>query len=255
MSEMKDIHIVFKVMNFIKSEESRKYGLKSDEQILLITLASHHGQKGIYPAIPTLAQELKCSTRSIIRIIKKLEDKSLIYVQRSFGISNHYELIFLQKLSTTSDTVVTGDKMGTSDNVVTTPVTNEVVTSDNVVTQSDRRIDQKNRIETRASERAPTIPFFEPDEHNRAQADRLGVDLVVEVASFCCKRKGNFTQQAFTEWLKQAARYKQKYSKGLSNPMDLNGSRDGNLRSGEPKQTSKFWGPGHSDWERMNGEK
>ena len=90
MKETKEIHIVFKVLNFIFGSLSLPYNLSPDEERMLIALARHYGPRGIYPSNSTLAKELKRHRTNIIKTVTRLEEKKLITVEREEGKSNHY---------------------------------------------------------------------------------------------------------------------------------------------------------------------
>lgn len=81
MSE-KQIHIVFKVLNFIRSLQARQYHLIAFDKLLLIFLANHHGKKGIYVGHPLLASELDVSRRYVKERLSHLKKLGLILVTR-----------------------------------------------------------------------------------------------------------------------------------------------------------------------------
>jgi hypothetical protein len=86
----KEIHIVFQVLNYLHSNNS--LDLIDAEKLVLITLASHKGVKGIYPSVKTLARELKKGESTVRRLIAQLKDKKLIEVETMLGKANHYFL-------------------------------------------------------------------------------------------------------------------------------------------------------------------
>ena len=92
----KIVHIVFQVLNFFSNpSESSHYNLSSDEKLLLLFLAKHKGQKGIYPAIKTLSKELARDVRAIKRTLRRLQDKKLLTIEFNLGKSSYYTLTFL----------------------------------------------------------------------------------------------------------------------------------------------------------------
>lgn len=142
------LHIVFQVLNFLYCGMSAPYNLNSDEKLLLLTLAHHQGPKGIYPAISTLARELKVHSRSILRTLKKLSEKNLIKIQTNAGKSSNYFLTIPEpELSTTPDVHVTPDINVTPDVDVTTPLTCMSPTPDVDVTLSTYITTKKINIE------------------------------------------------------------------------------------------------------------
>lgn len=88
----KEIHIVFRVLNFIQSEISDSYNLSDSERLLLITLASHNGPLGICPSIGTIAKKRKLEVRAVRYALKKLSEKKLISIVGSVGKRNDFIL-------------------------------------------------------------------------------------------------------------------------------------------------------------------
>lgn len=165
----KEIHVVFRVLNFLHSDESKDYQLTSAEERVLITLASHQGQKGIYPSVPTLSRELNKSERTVYRLIDSLENKNLITVDSSMGKSNHYYLPFL---STTPDTHDRGQLSTTPDIDVTPPLTSMTQTPDTGVTQSTKNNKRNNRESAKKRALPLTVSFLPNEEHERFAIER-----------------------------------------------------------------------------------
>jgi hypothetical protein len=98
----KRLPIVYEVLNFLMSEKAHSYHLLFVDQMLLLRLAAHHGPKGIYPSIFTLAKALNISEtytkerivhlESIGLIKRTLKDGHSPYIR---GASPYYHLLFL----------------------------------------------------------------------------------------------------------------------------------------------------------------
>ena len=87
----KEIHIVFRVLNFIYSPLVEKYNLLANDKLLLINLAKHKGAYGIFPSQKTLAKELELSVRYIRERLHYLASLGLILIKRK-GVAHYYEL-------------------------------------------------------------------------------------------------------------------------------------------------------------------
>lgn len=111
----KEIHIVFQVLNFLKSDHHLATITNSNEHRLLIVLASHKGAKGIFPSISILMKELKVTKSTVKRAIKKWRDLEVIYVEENSGKNNHYFLYIPEPTSVTGDTSVSSDTRFTGD--------------------------------------------------------------------------------------------------------------------------------------------
>lgn len=93
----KSQHIVFQVLNFLHNSISKTYKLLPIDKLILITLASHKGSKGIFPMQETLADELETSRRYMRSRLKFLEKSGLIFVEK-MALKNHYHLTFISPL-------------------------------------------------------------------------------------------------------------------------------------------------------------
>lgn len=81
------------VDRFLRNEVSKQYNLNAYQKLILFYLASYSGSKTeCFPAIQTLANDCNISNTSVTRNIKLLEQKNLLKVSRSRGMSNHYTL-------------------------------------------------------------------------------------------------------------------------------------------------------------------
>jgi DNA-binding MarR family transcriptional regulator len=216
MSE-KTIHIVFQVLNFITSEDSTPYQLTADEEKLLLILASHKGDKGIYPGIPTLAAKTKRHRTNVIKTLSKLEEKDLLLIDRLSGRSNHYTLtIPTLKLSTTSSAHATSSVDTTSSADATTPVVSTLTTSSVHATRLALRRSKKNKTERGRASLASPLSVFQPSEQNQFLASDLRLDLAAELESFRHRHKGEKNQYEFERWLKNSHAYRSRQPSGKS---------------------------------------
>lgn len=87
------MHLVFQVLNYLSYSDHAP--LSDDEKLLLIFLAKHSGEKGIYPSVSNLAKQLKKHPDSIRRTLKKLKNKNLISIKLRPGTSSVYALTCL----------------------------------------------------------------------------------------------------------------------------------------------------------------
>jgi DNA-binding MarR family transcriptional regulator len=102
----KDIHIVFQVLNFLKSDHHLAQITTPAEHLLLINLASHKGDKGICPSVSTLVKELKLTKMTVIRSLQRWEELEVLQIQKNGGKKNYY---FLYIPLSTSNIVNTGN--------------------------------------------------------------------------------------------------------------------------------------------------
>lgn len=102
----KDIHIVFQVLNFLHSDHHSALITSGTEHRVLINLASHKGEKGIFPSIPTIAHELKLKPRCIQRALKKWESLGIIAIEENAGKNNHYFLYIPESTPVSGDTPI-----------------------------------------------------------------------------------------------------------------------------------------------------
>lgn len=94
MSE-KIVHIMFRVVSFLISDESKKYNLLLIDRWILTLLAKHQGIKGIFPNQETIGKEAFISLRYAKTRIKYLESIGLISIKR-INHKNHYFFNFLE---------------------------------------------------------------------------------------------------------------------------------------------------------------
>lgn len=91
----KEIHIVFQVNNFLKTKSPLRDRLLQVDMNLLRTLACHHGPKGIFPCIDTLATEVNISPRYVKERLSALKSLKLIDILQKKGRSNQYRILFV----------------------------------------------------------------------------------------------------------------------------------------------------------------
>jgi hypothetical protein len=197
----KEIHIVFQVLNFIHSQYSPN--LTNQEKLLLINLASHKGIKGMCPGVLTLSKELKKNERSVYRIIKSLEQKNLLTVQRLDGKANTYLFNFLS----TPDNIVTPDRTITPDKLVSEPLTNLSLTPDKLVaiitneitneitnippaakktilTRAKKEQEQKNTVKEKNKCKSFLTSDFWPDRTGIELCQSLNLDMKFQLDQF-----------------------------------------------------------------------
>lgn len=107
----KPIHIVFQVINHLR----HLCHTSTSDKLLLVTLASFSGVKGICPSAHKIGERMGFSDRQVYRVLNRLEDQKLIKIIRAQGKSHVFEFLFL---STTPDIHVIGEVIHTPDNVV-----------------------------------------------------------------------------------------------------------------------------------------
>jgi len=88
-----DIHIVFRLLNFLKNYKD----LLPIDELILIRLASHSGEKGIFPKQKTIASEVKKSVRYIKERLKHLKKIGLISSTRKSN-KTHYNFDCLDSI-------------------------------------------------------------------------------------------------------------------------------------------------------------
>jgi len=165
----KDIHIVFQVINFIHESISKQYKLLPIDKLLLITLASHKGAKGIFPMQETLADELGITRRHLRGRIKYLESVGLIWIEK-IGRKHHYHL---QKLSTIGELQCLyeepiGEPQCLSQGNHSASHRGTVVATNNKVSNKIKKVERARK------KPAPLSADFSPTEKTRAIIDGMG---------------------------------------------------------------------------------
>jgi hypothetical protein len=204
MSEKKEIHIVFQVLNFIKVPHNDR--LLPVDRLLLLMLASHYGSKGIYPSVTTLANEIQMSKTYTKQRLNFLEELKLIKILRKNGQSSSYEFLML---STTGQPQLTGELQLTGQPQLPTPVNPSCphrstgVTPININNQYKRN----NKERGREKQRPALSDSFLPNDENLILAKDLRLNIEDELESFKNRHKGKKTQYEFSRWLKTAKEY------------------------------------------------
>lgn len=162
-------HIVFQVLNYLFSSQHKTKLLPVDK-LILITLASHKGVKGIFPMQETLADEVGTSLRYMKTRLKYLEKNGFIFVEQ-INRKNHYHLTFL---STASDLQITSPKT-TGD----LQITSQVIYRSPHRGSTDATINKvSNKVRTERGRKGRAHPLslpFEPNEESTEQAKRAGL--------------------------------------------------------------------------------
>lgn len=166
----KEIHIVFQVLNFLHDSFSKQYKLLPIDKLILITLASHKGSRGIFPMQETLADELGIKRRHLRYRLQYLESIGLIWIEKI--ARKHY--YHLQKLSTIEAPQCTYPEIieapqCTSQGHYSAAHRGTVVAPNNKVS---------NKLKKRESARkslAPLSPDFSPDQKTRGVVKELSI--------------------------------------------------------------------------------
>lgn len=237
MSE-KQIHIVFQVLNFILSIDSKTFALLSIDKLLLLALAKHQGPKGIYPSTITLAKELQVSPKHIKERINYLDDLKVIEVERKIGCVNRYKLTFTDpNPSPTGYQSPLGDQSPTGTRPVTYRLPDPSPTGDTINTYNQNRLSKQREAQ---KSRSLSLSNFSPEEQNQFLCRDLRLDLQEEITSFKNRHSGSGNlQYEFSRWLKRSAQYRQERSQ----PKE------------EVRCTVPEFGPGHPTWEMFQAIK
>ena len=231
----KTVHIVFQVLNFLRDLSSRQYKLLPIDKLILITLASHKGTKGIFPMQETLADELGIKRRHLRYRLNHLEKIGLIVIEK-VGRKHHYHL---QKLSTIEALECTYQEsieapQCTSQGHYSAAHRGTVVATNNKVSN------KLNKTERERTKRAPlSLDDFCPNEANQYLCSDLRLNLEEEVTSFKNRHNGKGElQYEFGRWLKRSQEY-------------ANAKRAKNGHAQEVRSTVPEWGPGHETYDRI----
>lgn len=80
------------IERFLRDKKSHSFKLNAYDRIVMVMLASYMGNKNTcWPSYSSLAIDAGLSRRSLIRVIKKLEDLKIIKVIREQDKNNIYE--------------------------------------------------------------------------------------------------------------------------------------------------------------------
>jgi hypothetical protein len=161
----KDIHILFKVANFIYSDACLPYSLLPLDKLLLLALAKHAGPKGIYPAIPTLAKELHTDDRHIRRRLTHLKRLKLIHIDSRPGLNSYYSFLFLSTDPGRTDPGYTLSNPGSTDPDTPGLQTPHPGSTDPTISINNQYRESVQRES--AKKRAPLPENFLPNEANQ----------------------------------------------------------------------------------------
>lgn len=211
----KSIHIVFEVINFLLSDEAKKHKLFPIDKLILITLASHKGTKGIFPMQETLADELGIGRRYLRLRIRFLEKSGFLFVEK-IGRRHFYHLL---NLSTTGEPQIPYHQKieepqfrsqgnYSSAHRGTTDATNNKVS--NKLNKSERSTRKKTAL--------PLSVDFEPNRETVQEAKRVG--LTYDEANYEVEKFFNYYlengeektdwQLVLQNWFIRAGDYKRK---------------------------------------------
>lgn len=212
----KEIHIVFKVINFIFGEESREFNLKHVDKNILMALAKHHGPKGIYPALTTLATELDVGVRYLQRRLEHLKGIGLVQIKNTGGRSNRYILSFLEFNNSTTHGLQTHglQDRGGLQTVAYRPPTHGLQVHDPRSTDRPIRTDNQNKgseqreKQKHGASRLPLSDFFKPDEQRQK--------LVMETCAKC-----SITEQSLMAKFRALQKTKDKVSSDWNAELEL----------------------------------
>lgn len=93
---MKEIHLIFQLLNFLASPDSNKYNLHPIDKVLLLMLAKHDGGNGIFPSQETISKETKISIRYVRERLTYLKSIDLILIKKVKR--NHHYIIQIPEL-------------------------------------------------------------------------------------------------------------------------------------------------------------
>jgi len=79
--------------HFLRSKESKKYNLTTQEKLLLFFLSSYCGKKGIcFPSYKKLMEDISCNKNTVSKSLLKLESLGLIKIERNHRKNNIYTI-------------------------------------------------------------------------------------------------------------------------------------------------------------------
>ncbi len=200
----KEIHIVFQVLNFFKTESPELYKLNSTDKLLLLTLASFQGEKGIFPSIHTLSKIIKKNYFYVMRRLRVIESTGLLKMKCKKGAKHHYFLTFLDNKTTdlevssllkTTDQEISG-KIQTTDQEVSKPLTSRSQTTDQEVRLVVK--EYSNKRERGANAPHTLTNDFQPTDEQKQYCLLNRIDIGSELVRFVLMSKAKGTK--FTDW-------------------------------------------------------
>ncbi len=254
----KQVHVVFKVINFILGSLSAQYKLLPIDKLILITLASHKGKHGIFPMQETLANELNTSRRYMRARLLYLEKIGLLSVE-NINKKNHYKLAFL---STIDDL-----QIPQKENIEDLQILHNEKSEDLQIPQqriyrssyrgsTDATINKVNNKLRTKREREPLSPSFSPNDENLALAREVSGKTNLSPAQLFTKFKNLQLSKQNT-----SAYWDGEYQNFLMNEkpsgwlVPQSGSRQQLVPSNEVRSTVPEWGIGHPSWEALHGKR
>lgn len=206
------IHVVFQVLNFLTDPSSFSYDLLLIDKFILIILAKHHGELGIFPKQETLAKEANLSKRYTRERLLHLQKIGLISVKK-INRRHHY---FLEFLSTTVQPQLHSEVIHNEIRVqpqlhsecsYRSSQSAAVVPTNNIINNPI------NKTEGGESKKffSPIPSNFYPNKQSQKLAEENGFDeSVVQVFIDYCSEKGKTTkdpQALFRKFIRDEATY------------------------------------------------
>ena len=164
----KEIHVVFRVLNFLRDLESNKYKLLPIDKLILIILASHSGARGIFPKQETLASELETSLRYMKSRLKHLERIGLLFVENINRI-NHYYFPFLFTIGDPQITYIKNE----GDLRITPQVIHRSPHRGSTDATNNKLNNKLNKSERAQRSRSALSPSWKPNEKNMKIAQEV----------------------------------------------------------------------------------
>lgn len=241
---MKDIHLVFQLLNFLTSDEIEKYNLLLIDKWILTILAKHNGKEGIFPSQVTIAKKARIDLRYLERRLKYLKSIGLISTQRIKRSLNYYfnlpqEFTGLQTGDDNFNNSNTGLQTGSLP--VSTPVSYR---------STDRPKRVLNNI-TKERERKPLSLDFGFSEKHILLCRERKLDPSHVLAKFvayakCTGRESNDWESEAELWIRREL---------PTRTLDVEGVVKRVPTNNEPHSTVQEWGRGHPGWEALHGRK
>jgi hypothetical protein len=216
----KTVHIVFQVINFLHGDLSKSYKLLPIDKLILITLASHHGAKGIFPGQKILTKELGIKLRHLQYRLTHLEKTGLILIEK-MGRRHFYHL------------QIDAPQCAYPETIGAPQCAQQVHYS---ASNRCTTVRHKNKVSNKVNNRERALSVFEPDESNLILAHDLRLNVAAELDSFMNRHKGSKTQYEFGRWMKASKEY---------------ASRKGAVQ--EARSAVPVWGPGHPTYDSLYG--
>jgi len=266
MNNPKNVHIVFKVTNYLKSRPENSPPILPIDKVILIFLATHHGHLGIFPNQETLARECEISIRYVRERLQYLMECGLISITR-IRRKHHYNLDFLTKeLSTIAEPqfpyqeTIAEPQFPSQRNHSSAHSGTTVPTNNSIKNPS-------NKIERGREERDPLLSLsfdfvisgktIDQGMEGGLTQDEVEAEIekYIEEKELTEERKTEKEWQALIlRWVMNAVAYKARKGGQISSRQGFQGKGNAQQpRHDEPRSTVKAWGPGHYDYDRIHG--